>query len=199
MRNFFIAILATTALTLTAPSHSAEKTNRAKKEAVAFELKGAKLGATAEEIDKEFGTNCKSSDKTCMILFLAGIEIKNKIPESKRLFADTVVTGYIFGLDSDKKVEFIHVKFKSEGFASAYEALRAKYGEPSDKTKSTIQNGFGGTFSNLKAYWKGKNEGLALERYSDDLKTSSVTLISKFAGEKAIRERSEAISKPGSI
>ncbi len=74
------------------------------------------------------------------------------------------------------KLHTISVDFDSEDFSKVMDALQAKYGKCSIE-ESTVHNRMGASFQNETCSWKKPGQTLKAEKYSSDLKTSTVAFL----------------------
>ncbi|MNR62679.1 hypothetical protein D3C85_1847700 [compost metagenome] len=56
----------------------------------------------------------------------------------------------------------------------------------------------GATFQNEKSYWEGQKVGIILNKYSDDIDTSSVSVINKAVAVKALQDEQGKLSENAS-
>ncbi|PBJ12922.1 hypothetical protein BSF43_18770 [Pseudomonas ogarae] len=97
--------------------------------------------------------------------------------------------GYTAGvLTHDSLVREVVLNTKVDDYEAVMALLTQKYGRPQSQKTEMVKTKVGATFQNEKSYWEGKKVGIILSKYSDDIDTSSVSVINKTVAAKALQD-----------
>lgn len=97
--------------------------------------------------------------------------------------------GYTAGvLTHDSLIREVVLNTKVDDYEAVMALLTQKYGRPQSQKTEMVKTKVGATFQNEKSYWEGKRVGIILSKYSDDIDTSSVSVINKTVAAKALQD-----------
>lgn len=107
--------------------------------------------------------------------------------------------GYTAGVFThDSLVREVVLSTKIEDYDAVKAMLIQKYGHPKSQIKETVKTKVGAAFQNEKSYWEGQKIQIILSMYSDDIDTSSVSVINKVVAIKALQEERNKLSENAS-
>ena len=97
--------------------------------------------------------------------------------------------GYTAGvLTHDSLIREIVLNTKIDDYDAVVALLTQKYGRPQSQKTEMVKTKVGATFQNEKSYWEGKKVKIILRKYSDNIDTSSISVINKSVAVEALRD-----------
>jgi len=85
----------------------------------------------------------------------------------------------------DSQIREITLTTKIDDYQNIKDLLVRKYGKPQLQGTETVKTKVGATFQNEKLFWEGKSVAILLEKYSDTVDKSSVSVINTVVAVKA--------------
>lgn len=146
-------------------------------DAAPIELKGITPGASIASVRTTYpGFACKEQGPgagECHYVHSVdgGIEALNTLGG-----ANTRVWGVRYAND---RIGAINVLLRSKDFDQVAAAFVEKYGKPTKRQTSKIQNRMGASFEQVELVWSIKSEVLSVVRFAGDLETMAVNLAGK--------------------
>lgn len=98
----------------------------------------------------------------------------------------------------DSSIQYISLKTYEDQFPKLKSLLIQKYGKPTNSKSEVVKTKVGASFNNEKLYWQGANVVMVLSRYSNDIETSSLTIMNETATEKALIDRDKSLKEAAS-
>lgn len=130
-------------------------------QAHAYDFKGIEIGApaTPEQVKQQTGVKCGG-----------GVNGTNVCTGYSTIVGRQAFANIL--LDAEGKVQRIIVNFDSDSYYQVSAALLQKFGEPSKREVSTVQNRAGAKFAQEQMRWESGENHVLLERYSNKISKS---------------------------
>jgi hypothetical protein len=127
----------------------------------AYDFKGIEIGGstTPEQVKEQTGVKCGG-----------GVNGTNVCTGYSTIVGKQAFTNIL--IDAEGKVQRIIVDFDSNNYDQVAAALLQKFGEPSKREVSTVQNRVGGKFTQEQLRWEAGENQVLLERYSSKITKS---------------------------
>ncbi|EIK64006.1 hypothetical protein [Pseudomonas lactis] len=107
--------------------------------------------------------------------------------------------GYTAGvLTYDSLIREIVLNTKKDDYDAVVALLTQKYGRPQSQKTEMVKTKVGATFQNEKSYWEGKKVQIILSKYSDNIDTSSISVINKSVAVEALRDEHGKVNENAS-
>jgi len=90
-------------------------------------------------------------------------------------------------------VDYFYLTTNSENYLQLVQLFITKYGQPTKRTTESVKTKGGASFTNENLRWQGKKIEIAIEKYSDDINTSSATLRTLASRTKVVQDIGEKI------
>lgn len=98
----------------------------------------------------------------------------------------------------DSSIQYLKLDTYADQFLKLRDLLVQKYGKPSFNKSEPVKTMVGATFNNETLYWQGTSVTMVLSKYSDDIETSSLTIMNERAAIKALTDRDKQIKDAAS-
>jgi hypothetical protein len=157
---------------------------------MAMDIKGVKIGMSAEEVKAKFPhLKCapmKDGREICGDSRPADKPTYSMVAPELESFGGQRVLGFLVQFNGGA-VRFVSVRLKSSDFIYVTAALEEKYGPPKVKSDSVVQNRMGAKFDQSEYQW-GDEHNIAARRRSSDLSLMEVILRSKALMRQEVEE-----------
>ncbi len=101
-------------------------------------------------------------------------------------------------LTHDSSIREIVLRTKVDDYDAVVALLIQKYGSPQSQRAEIVRTKVGATFQNEKSYWEGNKVQIILRKYSDNIDTSSISVINKSVAVEALRDEHGKVSENAS-
>lgn len=98
----------------------------------------------------------------------------------------------------DRAVEYFYLSANTRDFEKLSQVFIAKYGQPGSKVITPVKTKAGASFSNETLTWSGRKVRIVVQRYADDINTSSATISNIEATAKAVGDIKTSINQGAS-
>ena len=98
----------------------------------------------------------------------------------------------------DSNLQYMHLTTYADQFGKFRDLLIQKYGKPTYSGTEVVKTKAGAQFNNEKVIWQGINITMTLSKYSDDIETSALYIISEKAVTKATVKNQQRMNEAAS-
>lgn len=147
--------------------------------AIAYDFKGVSIGASEEQFKALTpGTGCDKSllaDRKCRVFNSGPLPPLPTAPAEFFKYGPTTLLNYSGEFFGDR-LAYIQLEFSHTAYADMVPALTEKFGKPSRREVSKLQNKMGATYEGIDYTWTAGEQTVELEEYHSDLKSSVIRI-----------------------